>query len=185
MGVPEIRVVASEQLSAAELQDLRGMLERAFADAAEGGLTEEDWEHTLGGVHVFARDQDAGVIVSHAAVIGRLLIADDRPIRTGYVEAVATSPGHRQRGYASAVMREAASLIHAGYDLGALATGLPNFYERLGWEVWRGPTWADSPTGPLRTPDEDGAVMVLRTVATAHLDTTGPLRGDWRPGDVW
>ncbi|MEA2505501.1 MAG: aminoglycoside 2-N-acetyltransferase [Actinomycetota bacterium] len=161
------------------------MLEHAFADATGGGLTEEDWKHTLGGMHVFACDQSGGTVVSHAAVIARVLIAEGRPIRTGYVEAVATSPRHRHRGYASTVMREAASLIHAGYELGALATGLPDFYMSLGWELWRGPTWAGSPAGPRRTPDEDGAVMVLRTVASAHLDTTGPLEGDWRPGDVW
>jgi aminoglycoside 2'-N-acetyltransferase I len=180
--MPDLRVKATEELSHADLQSLREMLERAFADAAEGGLTEEDWQHTIGGVHVLACDQ---IIVSHAAVVARVLIAGTRSIPTGYVEGVATSAPHRGQGYASLVMREVAGIIHAGYEMGALATGVPDFYSRLGWELWSGPTGVSSPGGPVRTPDEDGAVMVLRTAATAHLDASEPLMCDPRPGDVW
>ena len=74
-----------------------------------------------------------------------------------------------------------------GYELGALADGtrIPGFYQRLGWEAWQGPTWAAGPDGPVRTAEEDGSVLVLRTPATGTLDLTGPLTCDWRPGDVW
>ena len=61
-----------------------------------------------------------------------------RPLRTAYVEAVATAPSFQRRGYASAVMRRIAAEI-AGYELGALSKGSHSFYERLGWERWRGP----------------------------------------------
>ena len=180
--MPDLRVVATEDLTAEELHDLRGMLEGAFAGAFEGGLTDQDWDHTLGGIHLLLLDHG---LISHAAVVPRVLMADDSPIRTGYVEGVATSREHRHRGHASEVMRETAKIIHACYELGALATGVPDFYMRLGWELWRGPTGVDSPGGRQWTPDEDGAVMILRTPATADLDAAGPLICDWREGDVW
>jgi aminoglycoside 2'-N-acetyltransferase I len=180
--MPKLRIARTEQLSSDELRFLRAMLEEAFADASEGGLTDEDWEHTLGGVHVLAVD---GSILSHAAIVERSLTADGRPFRTGYVEGVATSPSYRHRGHASAVMREVASLIQDEFELGALATGVPTFYTRFGWELWRGPTWVSSPTGPRRTPDDDGAVMILRTEQATDLDPAGPLTCDWRAGEVW
>jgi aminoglycoside 2'-N-acetyltransferase I len=36
-----------------------------------------------------------------------------------------------------------------------------------------------------RTPDDDDAVMVLRTDRTLELDLAAALTCDWRPGDVW
>jgi aminoglycoside 2'-N-acetyltransferase I len=84
-------------------------------------------------------------------------------------------------------MAEAGEVVREGYELGALAdgTGIPGFYQRLGWEVWQGPTWVAGPKGLERTGDEDGSVLVLRTPVTGDLDLTGPLVCDWRAGDVW
>jgi aminoglycoside 2'-N-acetyltransferase I len=39
--------------------------------------------------------------------------------------------------------------------------------------------------GPLRTPNEDGYVMVLPTPASPPLDLTAAISCEWRPGDVW
>jgi aminoglycoside 2'-N-acetyltransferase I len=164
------------------LRALRAMLERAFADAPEGGLTDEDWEHTLGGVHVLVVDEG---IVSHAAVVERLLSASGRGLRTGYVEGVATAASHRHRGHGGTVMREIGRIIQERHELGALATGIPGFYVSLGWEVWQGATFTITASGPRRTPDDDGAVMILRTTATLDLDRTSSLMCDWRPGEVW
>ena len=181
-GDDRVRVVPTANLSQAELQALRRLLEAAFHDAVEGGLTDEDWDHTLGGVHVIAADDG---IVSHAAVVPRVLEAAGQTLRTGYVEGVATAAPFRGRGHASAVMREAARIVREKYELGALATGIPDFYNGLGWEVWAGPTFASSSQGRIRTPDEDGAVMILRTPSTQDIDPSGPLTCDWRSGDVW
>jgi aminoglycoside 2'-N-acetyltransferase I len=181
--MPELRIAPTDQLSQEELRLLRAMLEQAFEGTPEGGLTEEDWEHTLGGVHVLAVDNST--ILSHAAIVERSLTAGERSFRTGYVEGVATSPSHRRRGYASLVMREVGRLIQDDFELGALATGVSSFYLPLGWELWHGPTWASFPAGPQRTPDEDGAVMILRTDHAREVDSTGSLICDWRAGEVW
>ncbi|HZJ50924.1 MAG TPA: GNAT family N-acetyltransferase [Actinomycetota bacterium] len=170
--------MATHEFSKADLHALRELLDEAF----EGGFTDDDWDHTVGGLHVLAVENG---IVSHAAVVERLLTAADRPLRAGYVEGVATALEHRGRGHSSTVMREIGQLIQAHFELGGLSTGLPDFYARLGWELWPGPTYTSSRRGPQRTAEDDGGVMVLRTGSTQHLETTLPLMCEWRSGDVW
>jgi len=81
-------------------------------------------------------------------------------------------------------MREANEIIRPEYELGALGTGAFAFYERLGWERWRGPSFVRTPGGLVRTEEDDGFLMILRTTA-APLDLDAPISCDWRPGDVW
>jgi aminoglycoside 2'-N-acetyltransferase I len=126
-----------------------------------------------------------GELIAHAAVVQRQLVHAERPIRTGYVEAVAVREDRRGRGHGRAVMAEAERVIAAAYDLGALSTGLEGFYERSGWVRWLGPTYVLGPAGLTRTEDDDDGVLVLPTRTSPELDLTGPLACDWRSGDVW
>ena len=83
-------------------------------------------------------------------------------------------------------MRAVAKVLDGRYELGALDTGLTSFYERLGWEVWRGRTTMRTDCGMIGTPKEDGMVMVRRTPTTpSDLDLDAPISCDWRSGDVW
>jgi len=177
-----LRRAATAELSPAELAAVRRLVFEEFG----GRFDEHDWDHTLGGVHLLAVEDDGG-IVAHAAVVPRTLEAGGRRLATGYVEGVATRSDRRRRGLATLVMGEAGRVVGERYELGALAdgTGIPGFYERLGWERWQGPTFVAGPDGPVRTADDDGGVLVLRTPATGELDPTAPLVCDWRPGDVW
>jgi aminoglycoside 2'-N-acetyltransferase I len=175
--VVDVRVAGTDQLSDNQLAPIRALVEDAF----EGSFDADDWDHTIGGVHVFVVDDD----IAHGSVIERILIAGDRRLRTGYVEGVATARTHRRRGLGSMVMKRVAEVIQADFELGALSTAVQEFYELLGWERWRGPTYVDTPSGRVRTPDEDDGILVLRTAATRALDTTVSLTCDWRPGDVW
>jgi aminoglycoside 2'-N-acetyltransferase I len=176
-----LRRAATAELNEEELAAVRRMVFGAFG----GRFDEHDWEHTLGGMHVLAVED--GGFVAHGAVVERTMVVDGRALRTGYVEGVATRGDRRGRGLATLVMREVGRVVREGYELGALAdgTGIPGFYQRLGWEVWQGPTWVAGPQGPERTADEDGSVLVLRTPATGELDPTGSIMCDWRGGDVW
>ena len=126
-----------------------------------------------------------GTIVSHASVVERELHVAGRPLRTGYVEAVATLPGEQGHGYGSAVMREVNRHVMDSFDLGGLGTGSQGFYERLGWQIWRGPTSVRSASGTERTADEDGYIMVLSTPTSPVLDLDAPISCEWRPGDSW
>ncbi len=178
----EIRSLSTDALRPGEISAVRALLWSAFGDDEEK-FSEDDWLHALGGVHVVLQT-DAG-IVAHAAVVERRLEVDGRPIRTGYVEAVATQPGQQRRGFGSAVMRRVHEIVAEGFELGALGTGAFAFYEPLGWEHWRGPTSVRTTEGVVRTPDEDGYILVLRTPSTAALDLDLPISCEWRPGDVW
>ena len=175
----KVRRARTDELSATALEAVRQLLDAAFGAA----FTEHDWDHTLGGTHLLVESD--GLVVSHASVVPRILQVGDRRVATGYVEGVATRPDWRHRRHATCVMTEAAALIGEDYELGALSTGIPAFYARLGWEAWDGPTFVETAGGVRRTPDDDGAVMVLRTHATRSLDLGLPLVGDWREGDAW
>ena len=177
----QLRTATTAELTPEELAALRGMVFEAFG----GRFDEHDWEHTLGGVHVLVVED--GEPVAHGAVVARVLVARGRELQTGYVEGVATRADRRGAGLATAVMRAVGRVIRDGYELGALADGtrIPGFYQRLGWETWRGPTFVAGPEGPVRTAEDDGGILVLRTPATAGLEPTGPLVCDWRAGDVW
>jgi aminoglycoside 2'-N-acetyltransferase I len=177
----QLRTVATGELTPGELTALRRMVFEAFA----GRFDEHDWEHTLGGVHVLVVED--GEPVAHGSVVPRVLVAGGLEVPTGYVEGVATRGDRRGAGLATAVMRGVGRVIRAGYELGALADGtrIPGFYQRLGWETWQGPTFVAGPEGLVRTAEDDGGILVLRTPATAGLEVTGPLVGDWRAGDVW
>jgi aminoglycoside 2'-N-acetyltransferase I len=179
--VARLRRAATAALRREDLAALRRLLFEEFG----GRFDEHDWEHTLGGVHLLAVEDDA--VVAHAAVVPRTLVAAERTLTTGYVEGVATRADRRRQGLATLVMREANQVVAEGYQLGALGdgSGVPGFYQRLGWQVWQGPTWVAGPRGRVRTAEEDGGVLVLRTPATGDLDLTASLVCDWRPGDVW
>ena len=131
--------------------------------------------------HILARVD--GRLVSHACWATRWLQPGDHsPLRTAFVEAVATAPNEQRRGYASAVMRRLAREI-LEYDLGGLSPACPHIYERLGWQMWRGPLAIRTDNGLLSTPRDD--VMVLRLPRTPELDLAGPLSAEWREGELW
>ena len=176
----QLRTAATTDLSAAELDRLRAFLVTAFDDR----FGNDDWAAALGGVHVFA--QVWGELAGHGSVVVRELTAGDRPLRTGYVEAVATTPQLRRQGIGWTVMAEVERLVTAGFQLGALSSSRQavGLYAARGWTRWEGPVAAQTPDGVVDSPGE--AVFVLRTPHTPPgLDVAGRLVCDWRPGDPW
>ncbi|HVF03976.1 MAG TPA: GNAT family N-acetyltransferase [Frankiaceae bacterium] len=159
------------------LAAVRATVLAAFGDR----FSDDDWDHTLGGTHV-VRTDGAGC-VAHAAVVPRTLYVAGSPVRAGYVEAVATRPDAQRRGHGTSVMRAVAEVLRGAYDLGALSTGSPEFYERLGWERWLGATYVRD-GGALR-PAPDEGVLVLRYGAGAAVDLRAGLACEARSGDDW
>ena len=178
-----VRRIPTDELTGRETKAIRDLLDAAFASDDDERFTEDDWQHALGGLHFFVELD--GVIVAHAAVVERELHVGGRPLRTGYVEAVATAPGHQGTGLGTIVMGDVGAYIREHFELGALGTGSHHFYERLDWLTWRGPSSVRSPRGDVATPDEDGYILVLLTPSSPVLDLGAPISCEWRPGDVW
>lgn len=158
-------------------------MDAAFASDEDGSFTDDDWAHALGGVHFVL--EIGGRLVTHASVVERVLEVGGRPLRTGYVEAVATALDLQGAGHGTRVMAEATAHIRERFELGALGTGRHHFYERLGWRRWLGPAFVRTADGPRRTPDDEGFILVLATPSSPPLDLTEPISCDPRPGDDW
>ena len=172
------RVVTCTRLEPERIAEILALMDAAF----EGDFGPEDWEHALGGTHAVALVEER--IVAHASVVPRTLWVGGRPLRAGYVEAVAVLPEAQGRGYGTAVMPALDPAV-AEYDLGALSTGEHHFYERLGWKRWRGATWVRTGAGHVRTAEEDDGIMVLCTPLTPELSLESDIECEPRPGDDW
>lgn len=175
---PVVRRCHTADLSPTDRAAMRALLDLAF----EGGFTDDDWRHGLGGQHVLVHVD--GVLLATGALVRRRLRHGGRELRAGYVEAVAVHPEHRREGLGSLVMDaiEAQSGSHDLLALSASEDGI-ELYEARGWELWQGPSSVMAAMGVLRTPHEDGAIYVLP--GDVELDLEGELTCDWRDGDVW
>ena len=172
----QISVVSAEELAQPEREQIVRLCSEAF---------DENFENMFrllpGSTHILARVEDE--LASHACWLTRWLQSGSlEPLRTAYVEAVATEPSRQGKGLASSVMRRITREIE-GYELGALSPACVQFYRRLGWEMWRGPTAIRTQGGLLPTPGEE--VMVLRTPLTPALDTSSLITAEWREGELW
>jgi|RhiMetdeSRZDD1v2_1073273.scaffolds.fasta_scaffold550992_3 aminoglycoside 2'-N-acetyltransferase I len=173
-----VTVTHTADLDQATLAAARALLYEVFDD-----MESDDWEHSLGGMHAVA--WDGPDLIGHAALIQRRLLHAGRALRAGYVEGVAVRADRRRRGLGAAMMAELERVARSAYDvaaLGATDQAVP-FYTGRGWLAWRGPTSALTPTGVVRTTEDDGAVFVLPLAAVLDLD--GEITCDWRDGDVW
>ena len=178
-AVHTARLIHTSDLDAETRQSAHQLL----VDAFDGGFSDDDWEHALGGMHALVYDH--GALIAHAAVVLRRLLYNGTPLRTGYVEGVAVREDWRGHGLGRAVMDAAEQVIRGGYRLGALSPTewARQLYLDRGWLQWQGPMSVLAPTGPIRTPNDDGCVFVLPV--DVALDPTADLVCDWRSGDVW
>lgn len=165
-GRATVGVVRGGELDPAQQADIIRLCEEAVGDDF-GRL----FRRRPGAVHVVARV--AGLLVGHACWVPRRLEPDGSgPLRAAWVEAVATRPSHQGQGVGRALMRRVADEIQ-DYDLGALTAAVVPFYERLGWEAWRGVATLRTDGGPPRSPGEP--VMILRVRGTPPLDLDARL----------
>lgn len=175
-----VEIFATDDAEPGLLPLVRRMLDSAFA----GTLSDDDWQHTLGGWHVIVRKQ--GRLLAHASVVPRALVVDHECFDTGYVEGVATAPDQQGQGFGSIVVARVNELVRARFEMGALSTDRQAFYTRLGWEPWQGPSFVRHDDGRLvRTADEDDGIMVLRFGPSSDVDLGAALTCRARSGDDW
>jgi aminoglycoside 2'-N-acetyltransferase I len=176
--VAELQTAHTADLDPEVLQAGRALLYDVFDD-----MTEEDWEHSLGGIHALI--WEGSELIGHGSVIQRRLLHGGRSWRAGYVEGVGVRADRRGRGHGTTMMAALERVISRGYDLGGLGATdeAAAFYSARGWQLWRGRCSALTPDGIVRTEEEEGAIFVLPV--TAPLDLSGELTCGWRDGDVW
>lgn len=180
-GVPvtKLSTAHTADLTRAELRAVRALLDDAFG----GGFSDDDWDHTVGGVHALVRDS-AGDLVAHGSVVQRRGAHAGRSLRIGYVEGVAVRADTRRSGLGGQVMAALERVIDAAYELGALSASPDGagLYRARGWEQWQGAFAAYGPDGPVPLPDDESAPYLRRV--TAALDPAHTLLFDWRGGDL-
>ena len=164
MGTPSVTYLRTEDLDAAA--------RTAIIELCITAHQEEDFNNLFryipsGGRHFLAYDNTK--LVSHAVVTTRWLQPQGQSLlKTAYVDAVSTLPAYQGHGYGRTVMRYLASNI-ADYDIACLETERVSFYERLGWELWRGPLAGRKGTELIPTPDQTG-IVIFRLAHTPTLD---------------
>ena len=171
-----IEVLHASQLTSEQMGEVHALCNRAYdANLEPLFQTFSDATHVIGW---WGAD-----LVSHAMWVTRWLQSGDQPpLRTAYVEMVATEPKFQGRGFASAVMRRLASAIH-DFELGGLCPAEPGLYTKLGWVFWQGPLFIRTKEGLISTPEEQ--IMILPLPKTPPLDLTLPLSAEWREGELW
>jgi aminoglycoside 2'-N-acetyltransferase I len=126
-----------------------------------------------------------GRLVSHAVATTRWVQpAGHGEMKTAFIDAVSTLPSEQGNGYGSAAMRALAGEV-ADYDIGCLQTDKPGFYQRLGWELWRGPLAGRGDGGELIPTPEQQGVMVLPLPRTPTIDLDALLTIECQPERIW
>ncbi|MFJ6436331.1 GNAT family N-acetyltransferase [Streptomyces sp. NPDC091416] len=184
MSEPTLHTAHTFRLAPAALDEIHAFLDTAFA----GTFGEDDWDHTLGGVHACVRD--ASGLLAHGSVVQRRVIHAGRSRRVGYVEGVAVRADRRREGLGGQVMAALEEVVDGAYAFGALSASAAGaaLYAGRGWTVWPGRIAVQGPRGAERLAEEEGSTYV-RGVGGAALVPDGTpaaqvLVFDWRDGDV-
>ncbi|MBG2875497.1 GNAT family N-acetyltransferase [Proteus alimentorum] len=166
-------------LSKIEKKILYSLLTESFGNDFSLG----DFQHALGGMHVFAYDQEK--MVGHVAVVQRNMAIDNNPISVGYVEAMVVLKDYRRKGIGKELITQANSIIKSCYQLGLLSAsekGVP-LYSLLGWRKWEGKLFELNHGVYKQTEGDDEGIMALSSIN--EIDLTSSLCCDFRSGDQW
>jgi aminoglycoside 2'-N-acetyltransferase I len=181
-------MVARIKIISARTEDLDATTRRSIIQVCVAAHQEDDFNSlftyvSTGGWHFLG--YSAEQLVSHAMVTTRWLQPESLSLlKTAYVDAVATLPDYQLQGFGSAVMLQLARDIDSEYDIACLETDKAGFYERLGWQVWRGSLAGRSETGLIPTPEQSG-VMILRLSRSPKLDLDSALSIECQSGRIW
>lgn len=148
MTDPTLHTAHTCRLAPAALDEIHAFLDTAFA----GTFSEDDWDHTLGGIHVRVRDTSG--LLAHGSVVQRRVVHAGRSRRVGYVEGVAVRADRRREGLGGQVMAALEEVVDGAYAFGALSASAAGaaLYAGRGWTVWPGRIAVRGPHGVERLP---------------------------------
>ena len=140
-------------------QSIETELRDLLNDAFEGDFSEEDWQHTYGGIRFMGYLNDE--LIGHGAVVSRNMNVDDKKINVGYVEAIAIVSAHCRKGFGSRLMEEITAYCQSKFSLSMLSTGEKAFYRRHGWLDFEGESYISLNQVEMRSKEEDEGLMYL------------------------
>lgn len=123
-----------------DLPAIYDLIEQCFPEAPRElfvAQTEVDSTFRLRHARVAVLD---GRIVGYVRIFARRMRVRGVPLPAGGIGSVATAPDAQHRGIASMLMRDAIEQMRReGVAVSFLFTGIPGFYERLGYRIVREP----------------------------------------------
>jgi aminoglycoside 2'-N-acetyltransferase I len=172
-----IECISSNELAGQDYAAIVAMCELAYEEPLAGLFDAYGpAQHLIG--------RQDGRIVSHVMWVTRWLQPDGLPpLRTAYIEMVASHPAYQSLGYATRLMAQVPRRLTSDFQLAALCPAETTLYRRLGWTFWRGPLFIRRAESLLPTPEEE--VMILPLPGTPRLDLDAALSAEWREGELW
>ena len=131
---------SAQPVQVKHLADIYGLLDSTFRGTPDTSTQQVRTDFPL----FFAADNlrnrrivsHQGQIVCHAGFWPRWLKLANATLKTAIIVLVATHPDYRRKGNAAICMKSLQHQLQAEqYDLGILWTGVPGFYEPLGWKT--------------------------------------------------
>ena len=161
---------------------IESALQSLMSEAFEGDFSEEDWQHTFGGMRFLGYMDNQ--LIAHGAVIQRWMDVDGERKLVGYVEGIAVTPTLWRKGFGSLLMAELTTYCRSEFPLSMLSTGEKDFYRRHGWSDFAGESYVSNAGVEIRTEDEDEGLMYL---LGASQDNVSPRKVvcESREGDAW
>jgi len=130
------------------------------------------------GYHFVARAE--GYLASQVSLFAQRFALGEEALSGGYIEDVATDPLHLREGLATSAMRAAEAWgRELELDVLGLATGIGEFYRRLGWEDWTGHHTLRYTGTDFSEPDEPLMLLPLTAAGERFSRRAGDMLS-WR-----
>lgn len=182
-----------------DLPAIYRLLDRAFVDAPRSLFvrqTEGDSTMRLRDIRIAA---DRAGLLAHVRIFRRAMLVRGAPVRSRGIGSVASASRARGNGHPSALLRDAHDEMRRdGVGLAFLFTGIPAFYERLGYRVLHQPTFEAHPREAdalafdtryrIQRLADASVAAVSRIYQAATTGTTGAIVRSprtWRDAQRW
>ncbi len=190
------RLRAAHRTELPQVQDLLALAFDAAAPEIFAAQTERDSTFRLRHGRVAVVD---GRVVGYVRIFARTMLVRGVPVSAGGIGSVATHPDARHGGIATALLRDAIDQMRReGMEASFLFTGIPGFYERLGWRVVREPQFTadaaeaaaipDAGLWNVRTMSDSDLSRLLTIYLRAIAGSTSAImrtRRTWRDATTW
>lgn len=197
--MPSPRSAAIRAARRRDLPAIYDVLEQAFTDAPISlFVAQTEGDSTLRMRHARVA-VDGGRVVAHVRIFARRMLVRGVPVAAGGIGSVASHPDARGGGLPTALLRDAIDVMRSdNVPVSFLFTGIPQFYERVGYRTVREPSFvadagevasiAHDGGYALRAIDGDDTPALLTLYRRATAGTTGAIvrtARTWRDAQAW